>query len=303
MNDAFQDFGWQVAPGYRWRDWLDDSGAPVGIPDDDLLGVDSEDQVLLTWDYARDRNLTLGPVLEPAMAAEGEPLEYKPMQRAHAALFREFAELDFSSTHAVHTFASRYGLLGLGLRTQTLHFVTKDGAHVEHYAHGEPFIEWAAEICMMREGLRLGARQRTFAQTRRLKWLFDRNLQHVQARLAFGAGGKPKVLLEPLTLIAAMWLQLALDVTGDKRFVACKFCRKVFEISTAQTGFRSHREFCSGSCKTLDYRRRQRTAGQMAADGIGATEIAQQLDTSVETVERWLRNRTLPVSKPMTGES
>ena len=36
-------------------------------------------------------------------------------------------------------------------------------------------------------------RTRTLEDTRRFKWLFDRQLQHVQGRLSFNKGGEPVV--------------------------------------------------------------------------------------------------------------
>jgi len=59
-------------------------------------------------------------------------------------------------------------------------------------------------------------------------------------------------------------MQLALAITEDKRLVACKCCDRMFEISTEQTEFRRHREFCSESCKTTDYRKRKRIALDLA---------------------------------------
>src|SRR3989442_442659 len=88
----------------------------------------------------------------------------------------------------------------------------------------------------------------------KLAWLFNIHLQHVQGRMLFDAKAEPRLSFAPLTLLSAMWLQLALSVVGDKEFRACKLCRRLFEISTEQTGYRKHREFCSESCKTKDYR-------------------------------------------------
>ncbi len=215
------------------------------------------------------------------------------MQRQHAALFREFAAVDFASPNDILAFAQKYGLLGVPMQTQSVSFRKPDGTYGHHSAHGEPMLHWAVEICLMREGLDLGGRARTPEGSRRLKWLFDRHLQHVQARLSFDGSGKPRVLLEPLTLIAALWLQLALDVTGDKRFVACKFCRRPFEISTELTGFRSHREFCSDSCKTLDYRKRKRTALELAGAGVAIGHISERIETDRATVQRWLASTTV----------
>ena len=73
----------------------------------------------------------------------------------------------------------------------------------------------------------------------------------------------------------------------ERRFQDCKFCRNSFEISTAQTGFRSHREFCSDSCKTKDYRWRRRTALGLLAEGQPITKVAKQVGTAVQTVRNW----------------
>jgi len=85
-----------------------------------------------------------------------------------------------------------------------------------------------------------------------------------------------------------MWLQLAMAITGEKRFVACKFCHRLFEISTEQTGFRSHREFCTDSCKTKDYRKRKRGALRLASEGKTVREISAQIGTENTTVRAWL---------------
>ena len=85
-----------------------------------------------------------------------------------------------------------------------------------------------------------------------------------------------------------MWLQLALALTGDKRFVACKYCRRLFEISTDQTGSRSDRAFCTIACKTKDYRRRKRTAVELATSGVSAANIAARIETNKATIEKWL---------------
>jgi len=288
MNDAFFDFEWTVAPRYVWQEWVDTDGSPLPIPSHDLLGLDSPAAVELTWNHAGEHGRKYGPVLSAELEHLSELRRYRPMHREHAALFREFAEVDYASRDAVQAFASRYGLLGLPPQSQSISFRTPEGRHGQNFAHGEPLLQWALEVCLMREGLRVAGRKRTADASRRLKWLFDRNLQHVQARLSFGGAGQPTVLLEPLTLIAALWLQLALAVTGEKRFVACKFCRRLFEISTEQTGFRSHREFCTNSCKTKDYRKRKRTALAFGAAGLPMTDISERTETELATVRSWL---------------
>ena len=91
-----------------------------------------------------------------------------------------------------------------------------------------------------------------------------------------------------MTLLAAMWLQFALAVSENKRFVECKFCNRLFEISRDQTGFRTHRKFCSGACRTKDYRRRKRAARKLAAEGSPLSTIAEQVQADRATVRGWL---------------
>ena len=289
MNDAFYDFDWPVAPRYEWREWLDKDGRPVRVPedrDDSLMGMWSAAAVELTWNESQNRKEHYGPLLTPVVGADEESRRYHPMQREHAALFQEFADLDYRNQEAILKFASKYGSLGVPLQEQSIRISGRGGRW--HHALGEPFLNWSLEICLMREGRQLSSRKLTDDTTERLKWLFDRKLQHVQGRLAFNPAGGPKLALEPLSLIAAMWLQLALAVTGEKQFVACKFCRRMFEISTDQSGFRSHREFCTDSCKTMDYRKRKRTALRLWESGMKISEIADKTKTEAATVRSWL---------------
>ena len=122
----------------------------------------------------------------------------------------------------------------------------------------------------------------------KLAWLFNVHLQHVQGRMMVEADTAPRLSFAPLTLLSAMWLQLALWVAGDKEFRACKHCQRLFEISTEQTGFRKHREFCSESCKTMDYRKRKRTALKLAGEGQSVAVIATRTGTNAATVRAWL---------------
>ena len=302
MNDAFYDFDWTVAQGYEWQTWLGKDGRPVVIPDSGLASLESASAVQEAYEQADLSDEETGPVLSPVMRDGAAPLRYHPMQREHAALFREFGDLDYTDKAAILAFAERYGLLGVPQQVQSERVCGEDGEWRDHYAYGESHLRWALEVCLMKEGLRLAGRKRSFKTSRRLQWLFDRHLQHVQGRLGFDRSGEPKLALKPLTLISAMWLQLALAITGEKRFVACKFCRRMFEISTEQTGFRSHREFCSDSCKTKDYRKRKRTALRLAEAGSQLREISEKTGTDKETVRAWLavaRTR----QKPQTGGS
>ena len=90
-------------------------------------------------------------------------------------------------------------------------------------------------------------------------------------------------------MISFATVELALAIADNKQFLACKFCRRLFEVSTSPTGFRTHREFCSDSCKTKDYRRRKRVALHLSTQGRSVQEIARQANTKAVTIHKWLK--------------
>jgi hypothetical protein len=302
MNDPFLDFEWPVWSAHEWVEVADQGGVD---PFEGLANLDSCLAVEVAWQKVGNR---AGPLLRPILTA-GAPVIYRPMKRQHATLFREFADLDYRDRTELQLFAEVYGFLGIQ----------------EDLTRGESQLAWAREICLMREALYLAqpstdateAQERTIwskfdeemraqwsrqgidqdpaefrarERRERLAWLFDLHLQYLQGRMRFEPDSPPRLRIAPLTLLAAMWLQLALAVAGDKRFLACKFCQKFFEISTEQTGFRSHREFCSESCKTQDYRKRKRTALGLAAKHRSVREIAKATNTAAVTVSGWIRS-------------
>lgn len=294
MRDAFLDFEWPVAPTYEWQDWLDDDGQPVTVSASRWSRLESPSAAIAPgveriWgrlDAARKRLAAeAGPVLN-AVHAENS-LRYSPL-RQHSALFQEFAKLDYRDRAAILEFAGEHGVLGLPARHQTVPIRSRSGRVSWYSAYGESHFDWAREICYMREALRLSDHEGSVDRLRRLKWLCDRHLHDLAGRLSFNSAKEPRLAIEPVSLIAAMWLQLTLAFTGGKQFPACKNCGHVFEISTDLTGSRSDREFCSISCKTKDYRKRKRTALHMAEGGTPLVDIASKINTSEVTIERWL---------------
>jgi hypothetical protein len=281
MNEPFLQFEWPVAPAYEWRDWLDSNGQPVVVPAEGLASFQSCSGVEL----ASKRLGETGPVLCPT-GDPGASRRYRPMQREHAALFRTFAALDYRDPAAIRAFANKYGRLGLEPQRQ---LIEGSMERPDHYVEGESHLAWAREICRMKEALRLAHRQTpSDSERRKLSRLFDVNLQWVQGRMIFDPDKPPRFSVAPLSLLTAMWLQLALAIAGDKQFVECKHCHRLMEISTEETGFRTHREFCSDSCKTKDYRKRKRTALELAARGASVSTIADRAATNGRTVRRWV---------------
>jgi len=182
-----------------------------------------------------------------------------------------FAQLDFSSRDEIHDFAMTYGLLGL---------------------EWESHINWAMEICMMAEALRLNNREnRTPHDNKRLTSLLNFHLQDVSAQFDVGSSSAETHLFHgPKTLLAALWLQFGLGLAGGYEYRECKHCKHLFEISTdMKTGHRSHRAFCTDTCKSKNYQRRKRTALKLSASKIPLRDIAKQAETKIATVRQWVR--------------
>jgi len=98
--------------------------------------------------------------------------------------------------------------------------------------------------------------------------------------------GVMSLSLSPSTLLDAMWLQLALAISGDKDFRACKHCGKWFELSPETA--RTNRIFCSNSCRTMATRARQNEALKLHAQGMAVVAIAEHVGSDVKKVEEWI---------------
>jgi hypothetical protein len=96
----------------------------------------------------------------------------------------------------------------------------------------------------------------------------------------------------PDNLLGAMWLQFAQTIGGNKKHRPCKECGKWFEISVEDDARTDRRLFCDDPCKFRDYRRRQKRARQLQAEGRSIKEIAAELNTDPKTLKRWLAERT-----------
>jgi hypothetical protein len=88
--------------------------------------------------------------------------------------------------------------------------------------------------------------------------------------------------LIPSSLLGAMWLQFALAIAGDKDFRQCKECGQWFELSPITA--RANRLFCSGPCKSKDYRAKRKRALALKRKGLSVKEIATELGSDVSTI-------------------
>jgi len=98
--------------------------------------------------------------------------------------------------------------------------------------------------------------------------------------------------LLPRDLLAALWLQLAWAVSGNRDYHVCKKCGRWFEVSKRQLDHRTVRRlFCSDPCKSADYRDNKTKAQALGATGMSPKQIAAELGKSVETVRAWTKKR------------
>jgi hypothetical protein len=100
------------------------------------------------------------------------------------------------------------------------------------------------------------------------------------------------IRLAPRSLLGAIWWQFARVVTGESRYQPCRVCNRLIEISTGgKPRFRADREFCSGTCKVRDHRRKVRDAKKMKAKGRTVRQIAKHFETSMAVITNWLTKK------------
>jgi hypothetical protein len=111
-----------------------------------------------------------------------------------------------------------------------------------------------------------------------------------KTRLAWDLGThKPRMQIVPADLWAAILLQFALAIDGEKSHQQCLVCRRWFELSPSVN--RADRLTCSASCRVrLVKRRRERTL-QLRAEGKSVREIAKETGAKVENVKRWIQEQ------------
>ncbi len=90
----------------------------------------------------------------------------------------------------------------------------------------------------------------------------------------------------PTTLLAAIWLQFARAVDGDRDYRQCRECARWYEVSPEVA--RTNRRFCSDACRAKHYRSRKAAARQLHADGHALPQIAERFGTDVATVRGWV---------------
>jgi len=87
-------------------------------------------------------------------------------------------------------------------------------------------------------------------------------------------------------LFAALCLQFALALAGDKHYQQCVSCGKWYELLPGVN--RADKQTCSQTCPTRLYRQRKQRALALHAAGKTARAIARELEAKVEAVTKWI---------------
>lgn len=286
------DFRWQVAVnGYHW---VDHDQERLLCPIDALQP---------DWSYSAERYIK----------------EYRPLEE-RSGLFWEFAVLE-ATEEAVRQFADKFGLLGastepripsqsgpIALRPESLALWKR-----EIEALQRALILWRATMSCSKKLQRelkttMSPRDAPLAVQSYLHMdhkdpamfllgavqrITDQHISaQVLSRVLF-AGNTPrlKLVLQPQSLLSALWLQFAVAVDRQKSFSKCPHCGVPFEVSRDISGKRRSARFCSVRCRVSHYRGRIDQARQLNSEGRPVGEIARVLNTRISTLRNWLRNQ------------
>jgi hypothetical protein len=278
MSDGFR---WQVAvKGYEWRHHQE----PIG------------DIAMLVDEWR----------LEPV----GKRYRfYQPMER-YSGLFRTFAATPVIEDD-IRNFANSFGSIGMTAVTKVPKREADEGQTrrqkffeiaVNTIGYAVSFEGWKAAILEMRNAVtaweRIEQGERDQRILRELRELVDRQLasMRVQLRFRLAPGLDVSVLnpvldVVPVTLLGAMWIQLAQAIVAKKIFRACATCKRWFELDPRLN--RTSRHFCSDGCRHRAYRERKERARQLSSEGKSIRQIAKHLGVGEPRVAGWLQPRTV----------
>lgn len=198
-----------------------------------------------------------------------------PLSQA-SALFRTFIDLPLAGDAAAG-FARRYGFLGDPAVGQ----YDESGLRVD----AELIADWTRHRDELSKAW--SARDDVAASATVIGEAFARLAgDHlVPAYMRLPSGGY-YVGAGPVTLLGAMWLQLAEVVAGHRELRQCASCGSWHELSPDVA--RTNRRYCGQSCRSQAYYGRRRRALELHSGGMATPEIATALGATTVAVEGWI---------------
>lgn len=189
-----------------------------------------------------------GILIDPAHSGTGwhlrrkaGPLRFiRPLEEQ--GLFRRFAYLEKEES-AVVAFANEFGFLGLGLTGPPQLLYWEEDVH-----------QWWAHIDHFRGMINLIDAENQSEAAKQ----FNEYVQPLMAaRVNVAPLRRPTLQMAPTTLLAAMWLQVAGELTHGTKYKRCEWCPTWWSYGKG-TGHKENRRFCSQRCQKAWNRRQQR---------------------------------------------
>lgn len=160
-------------------------------------------------------------------------INYRPLDE-RPALFREFADLE-QTPEAVQAFANAHGMLGT-IFEQSIE------------------VGWYRDIKEIRFAIAMWERGSQHALVK--AWNAASLGQTAVKLVSRGREEPPGLVIVPLSLRSAMYLQLAQAITRDNQLQCCLWCGTWFLFGTG-TGHRRSAHYCSDNCRKTAWRHRK----------------------------------------------
>lgn len=252
------------------------------------------------WTVATSGYAWSGPEETPVLTpCQSWPIRlYAPLFE-QPGLFLEFANLELNRESALK-FANRYGQLGIGqfFAREPLPAPEQGEPSRERRTErvlGDTWRAWQDEQGFMRVAVK-DWQQLTQGggEDEEVESLLTVLNQQLRGRVVplltpDAVQGGFKLDWRPVSLIGALWLQLAHAVSQNQRFRPCDGCGAWLEESGQRS--RWNLIYCSDACRMRTYRRRQEEAVALHAAGKTYGQIAQQFGTDAATVKKWVAAR------------
>lgn len=230
--------------------------------------------------------------------------ERRTIKNYHAfkktGLFQTFAATE-PDMEGILGFANLYGFLGMRVTVLQRIGEPRPGYPSSTLQPGELLQTWIAEIKLLHGAVRSWEKCRKIQPANRdgsiarawdaLQNTVNENMQRL--------GCSPRLLWErtaretrlrirsvPQSLIAAMWVQFAMAIEGNRDYQQCDQCGGWFEVAAEK---REDARFCSNACRFKAYRGRQKEAQRLRAEGKSLGQIAALVGSDVRTVSGWVR--------------
>ncbi len=169
---------------------------------------------------------------------KGGPLRtYRPLEE-HPALFRQFAYLS-RTPQAFLEFANEFGFLGVDCSEHP-----ESATWLEHSPYWHTHVQGFLYIV---EGIDRDEKHSIAS-------IFNQYVApDMTVRIEAATAKRSALQVVPLNLIAAMWLQIAGELTDGTTFRKCDWCPTWFPYGPG-TGHRETRRFCSPRCRKASNR-------------------------------------------------